>query len=74
MIDTQPPAEFVSNETRSFYSEVLFSILLALHLIILLEIAVVVYKGIHVMLLAIDLYQHMTILYLLCTFASFNVL
>ncbi len=26
------------------------------------------------MLLVIDLYQHVTILYLLCTFASYNVL
>jgi hypothetical protein len=59
---------------RALYSQALFAILLALHLIVLLEIIVVVYKGIRVMLFSIDIYQHVTILYLLCTFASYDIL
>ncbi len=72
-IETNPPAIYTTKEQSKVYSEYLFGVLVALHVILVVITIVFLVMRLKIMLLIIDSFNSMTILYILAGLGLFSV-
>ena len=72
-IQTYPPAIYISSQASQIYSQYLLGLVAALHVAIVVAIAVALIKRLKVMLFVIDSLNSITILYILAGLGLYNI-